>query len=567
MRGSILRGMDRANSGLRVGVAALLVGAAAARIAVYYCCSAPFEDNYITLRYSRNIAGGLGFVYNPGEHVLAASSPLWTLLNALYIWLFGAGTVIGFEFWLSLVLDLAAIIAIATVLSRAGLAPAVSWSALLPMAFFSPFVIITSSGMETSLFSALLAFSILGLQSGNLVVSFACAGLLAICRPEGFPWLGLLLVLVVLTERRVPWKEGLVAAGFVAPWMTYAKLRFGGVVPQSALAKAPWTYAPITHVLGAGFGWLPKTLFTLTFIHSLPRPGVLNTMWMKSTPELAALGLFLLGALVAVRRRGTREMVLFFMVLVCFYSFAAPGVSYFWYGVTPSMLFYPVLMLGLWRVCSFIADRFPSLTQGAPQKAWGVACLLLLAALIPGLVVRAHNLKDARQYQPNTLEAVGLFLDHKTPKEATVMLEPIGYVGYFSGRYIYDLGGLVTPSITRLRQDFPRDWDIRAIFSFSPDYLLLRDFEIPQNVDFVRGGQRLFESDQQRADFFSRYREIGKYEGMFVYGNQLPGYVLFRRSNGVQTAMSAPGVTAEAVHGILRAGGQADSDLTQGMSH
>jgi hypothetical protein len=529
--------MHRADSARRFGVAALLVGAAAARIAVYFCCAAPFEDAYITLRYARNIASGLGFVYNPGEHVLGTTTPLWTLLNALYIWLLGAGTVIGFGFWLSLVLDLSAIVAIATVLSRAGLPPAVSWSALLPMAFFSPFVFIVSSSMETSLFLAVLAFSILALQSGNLVASFACAGLLAICRPEGFLWLGLLLFLVVLMERRIPWKEGLVAAGFTAPWMTYAELRFGGVVPQSALAKTPWTYASLTHVLGTGFRWLPKTLFTLTFVQSLPRPGVLNTIWIRSAPELAALGLFLLGALVAVRRRGTREMVLFFMVLVCFYSFAAPGVSFFWYGVPPSMLFFPVLMLGLWRVSSFVARRFPFLTQGAPQNIWRVACLLLLAALIPGLVVRARNLEAANQYEANTRKAVGLFLAHQTPRGATVMLEPIGYIGFFSDRYVYDLGGLVSPSITRLRQEFPRDWYTRAIFSFSPDYLVLRDFEIPQNVAFL-GGQRLFETDQQRADFFSRYQEIGKYAGMIANGNEPPGFVVFRKTNGVQRAGS-----------------------------
>jgi hypothetical protein len=525
--------MDGPDSPRRFGIAALLVGAAAARIAVYFCCAAPIEDAYITLRYARNIASGLGFVYNPCEHVLGTTTPLWTLLNALYIWLFGAGTVIGFGFWLSLVLDLSAIVAIATVLSRAGLPPAVSWSALLPMAFFSPFVFSVSSGMETSLFLALLAFSILALQSGNLVVSFACAGLLAVCRPEGFLWLGLLLFVVVLMERRIPWKEGLVAAGFVAPWMSYAKLRFGGVVPQSALAKAPWTYVPLTHMLGTGFRWLPRTLFTLTFVQSLP--GVLNTTWIRTALDLAALGLFLLGALVAVRRRGAREMVLFFMVLLCFYSFAATGEFFFWYGFAPSMLFFPVLMLGLWRVSSFVVGRFAFLTHGAPQNIWGVACLLLLTTLIAGLVVRARNLKAANQDEANTRKAIGLFLAHQTPKRATIMLEPIGYIGFFSDRYVYDLGGLVSPSLTRLRQEFPRDWYTRAIFSFSPDYLVLRDFEISQNVAYV-GKQRLFESDQQRGKFFSRYQEIGKYRGMVVNGNQLDSFVLFAKRNGVQGA-------------------------------
>jgi hypothetical protein len=84
MEGWILRGMDRTDPGRRFGVPAVLVGAAAARIAVYFYCAAPFEDAYITLRYARNIASGLGFVYNPCEPVLGTTTPLWTLLNALY---------------------------------------------------------------------------------------------------------------------------------------------------------------------------------------------------------------------------------------------------------------------------------------------------------------------------------------------------------------------------------------------------------------------------------------------------------------------------------------------------
>ena len=249
------------------------------------------------------------------------------------------------------------------------------------------------------------------------------------------------------------------------------------------------------------------------------------------------VALFLLGALLAIRRRGTREMVLFFVVLICFYSFAAPGVTFPWYGIPPSTLFFPILMLGCWRACNLIAGRFPFLAWGGLQPVWGGACFVLLLALIPGLAVRARNLKSYNQVQDNTVKAIGLLLAHETPKESTIMLEALGYIGYFSDRYAYDLGGLVSPSITRLRREFPLDWYTRAIFVYSPDYLVLRDFEIQQNVAFI-GGKKLFQSDQQRADFFSRYQEMRIFRGGIVNGNRFPAFLLFRRTNGVQATVA-----------------------------
>ncbi|HEX9012663.1 MAG TPA: hypothetical protein VF813_04070, partial [Anaerolineaceae bacterium] len=41
------------------------------------------DDAYITFRYARNILAGVGFVFNPGEHVLGTTTPLYTLAMVL----------------------------------------------------------------------------------------------------------------------------------------------------------------------------------------------------------------------------------------------------------------------------------------------------------------------------------------------------------------------------------------------------------------------------------------------------------------------------------------------------
>jgi len=67
---------------LREGL--VLVLALVAAVAAFQAFrSYVFEDAYITYRYAANLAGGRGFVFNPGEAVLGTSTPAWTLLLAL----------------------------------------------------------------------------------------------------------------------------------------------------------------------------------------------------------------------------------------------------------------------------------------------------------------------------------------------------------------------------------------------------------------------------------------------------------------------------------------------------
>src|SRR2546426_115758 len=41
-----------------------------------------YDDAWISLRYAEHLAGGLGWVFNPGERVEGASNPLWVLMLA-----------------------------------------------------------------------------------------------------------------------------------------------------------------------------------------------------------------------------------------------------------------------------------------------------------------------------------------------------------------------------------------------------------------------------------------------------------------------------------------------------
>ena len=90
---SAAAGAGPAAPGLRAAdrVALAIVAAVGGSVWLWFALSTriALEDAFITFRYARNIAQGLGFVYNPGERVLGTTTPLQTLLLAGLGFLFG----------------------------------------------------------------------------------------------------------------------------------------------------------------------------------------------------------------------------------------------------------------------------------------------------------------------------------------------------------------------------------------------------------------------------------------------------------------------------------------------
>ena len=57
----------------------LFFAAIAARLVVFFATHYTVDDAFITFRYAENLAHGNGLVYNLGERLLGASTPLFTL--------------------------------------------------------------------------------------------------------------------------------------------------------------------------------------------------------------------------------------------------------------------------------------------------------------------------------------------------------------------------------------------------------------------------------------------------------------------------------------------------------
>ena len=238
------------------------------------------DDAYISFRYARNLADGLGLVYNAGEAVMGFSNPTWTLLLAL-------GAALGLDPELvAPALGLCANAVLLVLLLR--LDP--RWSAAtllrvgLPVVCGS-FALWTIAGLEGPLFGLALTAGLLAAHRHGPTAparTFALVGLLPAVavwtRPEGALFAGALAFGAALAGRS--WTERLRTFGWLllAPTLAWLALTgwtfalYGSFVPNTYFAKAqPMSLA----LLARGLRYALKFQSTYSFV-----PAALALAWL-----------------------------------------------------------------------------------------------------------------------------------------------------------------------------------------------------------------------------------------------------------------------------------------------
>ena len=420
----------------------LILPALAALLARVLTGPHPIDDAYITFRYARNLAEGLGLVYNPGEWVLGTTAPLWAIL-------LGGGYRIGLTDlpWLATIVSALCDAASAALLVYLGLRMGwrpvaaalvgVAW-ALNPMS-----IAFATGGMETSLF-VLVALVALGLaaRGTNLTLAGALCGLATLVRPEG----ALLAAAVVGWTWMSRRGQTLLSAGVAATPMAIAGLtffwRYGSPLPNSVAAKQvayqpAWPFEnAVALLLQAGLpGWSTYLLAAL--------PSAVGLL-------LAAFGL---AALIELARRGLPWLDRQGVAWQPFAGFAALYVAfYIMVGVRGVRLFpwylVPIEPFYLLGAATGLA-RLASAARAARGGAWlatGLAALLVVWQL-PAIDWRHGLLPLGEEFgREDLMLEVGRGLADELPPSAVVAAPEIGALGYASNLRVLDTVGLVSPA-------------------------------------------------------------------------------------------------------------------------
>lgn len=435
-------------------------------VAVYLACVAlllfwgfsawAYDDPFITYRYARNLAHGLGFVYNPGSRVLSTTTPLFALIlavpAALGVDLLRAANLVGVA---SLAVGAFSLWSLAAEWKE----PWVGWAALA-LYPFSPLLLRTLSS-ETPLYITLCLGAFVFYARSRYTWTAVLCALAVLTRPDGVLVPGLLALHFLLARRgRVPWQALAVFGGLVLPWFAFAWLYFGSPLPLTLLAKQQ------QGTLAVSRGFAPA------FLDLAASHGQLWNYRLQAVLAVMGLGYLILHA----RLWG----LLLSWTFLYFAAYTLLGVSsYYWYYAPLVPGFVVLVGLGLaglnfWVKKVLRAGSGGWATVGAGLGA-GLAAFLLLGmgAAQVGDAVRLQHMNDPRV---GLYRQVGAWLEANTPPGASVGMLEAGVVGYFADRTVVDFAGLFQPELSaRLGQlgDYgaAARW---AVARYRPDYLVLQ---------------------------------------------------------------------------------------------
>lgn len=415
-------------------LAVALAGSVVARLLVG---PLTIDDAFITFRYSEHLASGLGFVYNAPDHVLGTSTPLFALLMAVPAWL-GLDLQVS-AFVVSVLSDVVSLAVIAALLRRRGytLAPVVA----VVLVGLAPSVLIYSvSGMETSLYVALVLSTVWAVDTGRWGLAAVCAALAALCRPEGALMAAGVGVAALLTVTRAhAVRVVLFMVAVVTPWLIFATVYFGSPIPMSVLAKADMVRDPL-----AGFRVVRFAFFSGA------------DLWLT----LAAAG----GCVLLWRSKsvGLRLWVAWGMLYAAAFTITGAFDNYLWY-FTPLM---PLVLAAcavvidgaLTRVVPGTLERRPTVQRTVLTAAVLIVCVAVSVSRLRAEVRATEDSFVGREALYKSVASALTAQETEGGPPCGLAGQEIGVLGYYYDGPIVDIVGLVSPEfIGRPRGDVLRE--------------------------------------------------------------------------------------------------------------
>ena len=390
----------------------------------------PLDDSWIHLHFARNLAEGAGFAYNPGVPVAGSTAPLWTLLLA------AGARVAGASLVMVKTIGVAAAATAALLLRRAALAwgapPAAALAGAIALAWSGPFAWGALSGMEVTLAALLVTATVFAVARERFAVAALAGGLAALARPEAV----VLLPFVALARRPTPRRLVLFAAIVLAvlvPFVIFCWATTGTPVPSTAAAKVeggllgrlvgvrePARVTWLDRPLAFGIEWLAWLVRTHPLL-PLALPAIVLA-WRRSR-ALGIVGLVLLAHPLA-------------MAILAPYR--GPGFQEGRYSI--HLLPVAILMLTVAAVQSRRATLMSSI-----RVVYLAAALVTLAFAADRYAWGVQNINAMQVH-------LGRWVDAHLPRTATLALNDVGAIAYFSRRPVLDLMGLVTPEIRPYRR-------------------------------------------------------------------------------------------------------------------
>ncbi len=427
------------------------------------------DDQFILFRYIENLASGNGFVFNLGDKILGATTPLFTLVGAFFKYLFASVPTPDIMAWLNIVF-----FSLATVffyrLAKRFMSSKMSLVAVLVLATSLSKVV--PEGMETSLFLLTLFVFLEALFNKKYYLSAVFLSLTLLTRPDA---LLVAPLAFIYWWRELGIKEAFKVAGLTGlvavPWLVFSTLYFGSFIPQSLITKLH--IGDIVQLSSLQAFKVQLASMSRMYWGKIFDPS--NLILQSVCNLIPFLVLMYLGARKVIN---ARTWIIFAIPVAYFISFTISNpVMWPWYVSQ---------MEPFWILISFIG--FVSILESIKNNIRKVVlvCIILAGPLYFWMgSVATDDAGRELMYVP----IAHYIREHMTPGE-TVGVNNIGAIGYYLGTvHVIDFFGLVNAyaveyyPITENCTDPNRLYSVppQIIKDTSPDWVVLTDTEELKN--------------------------------------------------------------------------------------
>ncbi len=449
------------------------------------------EDAYISLRCAENLVDGHVYGFNPGERVSSSTSHLYVFLAALVRLVAGHSAYLPVMLVINTWFFIAGAFYISRVLLEEEKQQLLLWVfiSLLPMG-----LLISYSGMETSLLVFMVGVAIyLAHHSRNRSLLWLVLALLPWVRPDAVAYALLIVFWVSVRECRPDWRGAAAALSGLAGLLIFNRIYFGAWLHQSINAKLlmrhSFSIKGMLQNLGTVFiGQTDGGIFSPIRTRFLSGYGVLFLFII-----LTAIVIFLW------KHRNDRKMLIIglavaSMAILIPLAYAFGGVLYQWYFWPSSLLGYAILLAVILKI-THSSKYFVKVTHG----------LLILALFLGALAQWAFSYSwGMKEYAYRG--GIGVWLQQHAGRGDRVLLEPAGYIPYYSDLYTYDEVGLVSPQVVTYRQAYDLRWWPEFVMDYQPEWIIQRA-HITQDTTYQ--GYRL--TREESAWFHQNYELVASF--------------------------------------------------------
>ncbi len=415
---------------LLLGGLALVAAAWLTLAARTYRPGFPLDDAWIHQTFARNLALRGEWAFLPGKPSAGSTGPLWGALLAI-----GYRLKVPPLFWTN-ALGLLLLWGMAWLAGRYWplLAPRrANWAfaVALSLALEWHLVWAALSGMETVLFAALCLLVLLSLQRERVAWFRLGMWIGAACwvRPDGLTLLGPALLVAGVRTRRA-WFPLL--GGWALTFLPYLAFNL-------ALDGHPW----------------PNTFYAkqaeYAALRALPLPVRLGREYV---PLLAGIGVLLLPGLFLAARRGrwpAWAALAWVFGYPALYAWRLPVIYQHGRYVLPVLPAW--IVFGWWGMAGWLRPAHARPARRVLARAW-LASLGAVGLLFLGIGAQAYA-RDVALIESEMVDTARWIAAH-TPPEARIAAHDIGALGYFGGRDVLDLAGLVSPEVVPFLRDEAR---------------------------------------------------------------------------------------------------------------